>query len=145
MSTIYGESSITSYASNGGIAVMSADIPPGAITGGSGDREDGSAGSVTRIRWWVYYDESNYSGGITGVGWFRKSHNDPFTDGMPATGPFEGIEESDIWETANGPAGNLDSYFNAWNASASSSQILEFQLYLVDYASDCITVGGMGG
>ena len=110
-----------------------------------GDREEGSAGSVTRIRWWVYYDESNYSGGITGVGWFRKSHNDPFTDGMPATGPFEGIEESDIWETANGPAGNLDNYFNAWNASASSSQILEFQLYLVDYASDCITVGGMGG
>lgn len=75
MGTIYGESSITSYASNGGIAVMSADVPPGAITGGSGDSEEGSSGSITRIRWWIAYDESTgtYSGGITGVGWFRSS------------------------------------------------------------------------
>lgn len=146
MSTIYGESSITSYASNGGIAVMSADIPPGAITGGSGDSEEGSSGSITRIRWWIAFDEATntYSGGITGVCWFRSS--DPEAAGLTVNGPFEGATEAEIYQHASNPSeGNLDYYFNAWNNSASPSDILTFQMFILDYASECITIGGIGG
>ena len=146
MGTIYGESSITSYASNGGIAVMSADVPPGAITGGSGDSEEGSSGSITRIRWWIAYDESTdtYSGGITGVGWFRSS--DPEAANLTVSGPFEGATEADIYSHASNPTeGNLDFYFNAWNNSTSPSDILTFQTYILNNAQDCITIGGIGG
>lgn len=144
MGTIYGESSITSYASNGGIALYSTEnLDPGTITGGSGDSEDGTAGSITRIKWTISYDGDAFSGGITGVSWFRTTDT-IYMNGLDS--PFEGHTDEEIYREAS-TSGNLDSFFNAWNSMHSApndTTILEFQLYLQTNYSGCITVGGVG-
>lgn len=139
MSTIYGESSITSYAGNGGIAVMSADdLLPGTVTGGSGDREEGSAGSVTRIKWTITYDGNEFSGGITNSGWYRSGETPGYDNG-----PFQNATDEEIYREAS-TVGNLDSFFNNWNNSVSPRDILGFQMAIYDYNDACITIGGMG-
>lgn len=140
---IEGESTVVSYAANGGISLMSVDeIPPGTVTGGSGDSE-GSAGSVTRIRWTISFDGTSYSGGITNVSWFRHSEGEVTNEALPVDGPFEGVTDEQIYLEAS-RTGNLDSYFNNWNSSAGDT-ILQFQMYVYQNAPGCITIGGIGG
>ena len=138
-----GESTITTYEREGRVALFSSDIPDGAITGGSGnDPEDGTAGSITRIRWWIYYNSStdSYEGGTTGDGWYRSTDNEPYRF---SNGPFEGEEDSVIYSHAEHDT-NLDYYFNAWNSAASPSLIHDFQGAILEYSPLCISIGGMG-
>ncbi len=103
-----------------------------------GDREEGSAGSVTRIKWTITYDGNEFSGGITNSGWYRSGEIPGYDNG-----PFQNATDEEIYREAS-TVGNLDSFFNNWNNSVSPRDILGFQMAIYDYNDACITIGGMG-
>lgn len=147
MNKVSGESTVYSYEQMGGIALYDAavDPPDGAIVGGSGDSEEGSGAVATRIRWWIAYDGNEYSGGITGISWFR------LADGynLQYTGPFEGVTDQELYEYALSN-GNLNKYFNDWNSAHSASgdlTITGFTWFLQTEgnAVGCVSPGGVSG
>lgn len=145
-----GDSTVYSYENDGGISLFSVEPPEGAITGGSGDPEGGSGATSTRIRWWIT-DEGNgsYDGGITGVGWFRKTDAvNPNLSGYD--GPFENYTDEEIYNTAVSSGGNLNSIFNEWNTMhgvVGDVTITAFTLFLQQDpdAGGCVTPGGATG
>lgn len=145
MNKVLGESTVYSYEQMGGIALYATDPPEGAIVGGSGDSSEGSGAVATRIRWWIAFDGTGYSGGITGISWFRTS--DGYT--LDYTGPFEGITDQQIYDYASNN-GNLNEYFNNWNSKHSASgdlTITGFTWFLqtTGDAAGCVSPGGVSG
>lgn len=144
MGTIYGDALVFSYANEGGIALMSNDIPPGAIVGGSDDDASGSHQSYNRIYWWISYDEATgeYSGGITGYDWYLKGATDAYDTFL--YGPFYGKTEQAIYEEAS-RLGSLDETFDAWN-STHQDEIAAFITYLQhqEETVGCVRVGTAG-
>lgn len=147
-----GESTVYSYDDDGGIALYSIEPPDGAFTGGSGDPEQGTGATSTRIRWWIAENAAGggYSGGITGVGWFRKTDLEPNRNTSGYDGPFEGYTDAEIYQTAANSGGNLNSIFSAWNNAHSvigDATITSFILMLQEHseAVGCVTPGGATG
>lgn len=146
-----GESTVYSYDDDGGIALYSIEPPAGAITGGSGDPEQGTGATSTRIRWWIAENAGGgYSGGITGVGWFRTTDPAPNNNTTEYEGPFEYYTDEQIFQTAVQSGGNLNSIFSAWNNKHSvigDITITRFILMLQEHsdAVGCVTPGGATG
>lgn len=143
-----GESTVFSYENDGGIALFSVNPPEGAITGGSGDLEGGAGATSTRIRWWITDEgNGNYGGGITGVGWFRKTdtvhRNESGYDG-----PFEDYTDEQIYIIASTSGGTLNTIFNVWNTEhgvVGDLTITGFTFFLQQDkdASGCVIPGGV--
>ena len=98
---------------------------------------------ATRIRWWIMPNGTGvYSGGITGMGWFR----DVQSDGEYIDGPFDNVTDAEIYEEAQ-RSGNLDKYFGPWNSAhngSSDTTIQRFIMYLKEHdAGGCVVDGGV--
>lgn len=148
METLYGESPEIQmddgYDANNGIAVYSAgDGDDETITGGSGD--SGSYPTSSRIFWTITRVEDpsqpgsySYSGGISGVSWFKDEQTSPFND-------TRYDEPNEIWAIASA-SGNLNVIFDEWNADSSNEgerKRAYFMYYLSLNAPDCSrTLGG---
>lgn len=147
-----GESTVYSYENSGGISLFSVEPPEeGAIVGGSDNQESGSGATSTHIRWWIAYDESTstYSGGITGVGWFRTTDS-VHQNTSNYEGPFEQYTDEQIYRIALSSGGNLNSIFSEWNEKHSivgDTTITGFVLFLQENpdATGCVTPGGATG
>ena len=140
MEQLYGESPEIhieeSYNTNGGIALYSTQ-EEGTITGGSGT--SGSQPSSSRIYWTITRtsdpsqpDGYAYSGGITGVSWFKDIPQSPFANPDYDT-------PSEIWNAAS-PDGNLNEVFDAWNediSDAGTEKRAYFMYYISVHAKGC--------
>lgn len=147
MATFYGEETVYSYKSQGGIALMSNDIEEGTVSGSGGDYEGGETIIPTRISWTITYDGSGYSGGITNQGFFTDEIT--FTIGTQSYtvhGPFYGHTPEDLYATALS-AGNLNEVFSYWN-NHYSDEVYDFVSYLRYFTSagtTCIHDGSVIG
>ena len=145
MATFYGEETVYSYESQGGIALMSNDIEHGTVSGSGNDYEGGETVHPTRISWTITYDGVSYTGGITGVSFFTEEI--PFTIGTQSYnlhGPFYNREPADLYETAQ-RTGNLNDVFIAWNRDY-ANEVHDFVTYLRhSNASTCVSGGSVIG
>ena len=142
MDRFEGLSTVYSYESTGGIALYSVEPPEGAISGGSGGGE-GSQTQATRIRWWIMQNsDGSYSGGITGMGWFRNITQ----YGESVDGPFDQFTDDQIYNFASD--GSLDEVFIPWNSAHSESSDVTIQLFVTHLktngAAGCVIEGGLG-
>lgn len=135
-----GMSTVYSYEAAGGISLFSVEPPDGAISGGSGN--EGSETQATRIRWWILQNEDGtFSGGITGMSWFRNVQ----VLGQSVDGPFDGITDEQIYEAAKD--GDLSEIFGPWNSAHSGDEDITIQMYVAylkqNGAGGCVIEGGV--
>lgn len=148
---MYGESTVYSYGDSGGISLMSVEPPDEAIVGPSGDLDQGSGATATRFRWWISANgDGTYSGGISGVSWFRSTDPEPHKGNATYPGPFENMTDEEIYQEVLINAGTLNSVFKRWNDTygvAGDTTITKFTLLVQEdiAASDCVIPGGGQG
>lgn len=146
MATFYGEETVNSYESQGGIALMSNDYPPGTVSGSGTDPEEGGVAVPARIRWVISFDGIDYTGGITNNGFYLEEINAyDTTTGQPIIlhSPFYGRTAAELYAIAR-DEGNLNSVFERWNATY-SNEVHSFVNYISSMAPSCVNRGTVGG
>ncbi len=147
MATFYGEETVYSYESQGGIALMSNDdLPPGTVSGSGYDDEEGGIVLPTRISWTITYEGADiYTGGITNSGFYL----DPITiyntagEELTIYSPFFGHTAEGLYRMAR-DKGNLNEVFSDWNNNHPNS-VQRFVSYLLDHARGCVSEGTVIG
>ena len=146
MATFYGDETVYSYESQGGIALMSNDIEHGTVSGSGNDYEGGEDVIPTRISWTITYDGTSYTGGITNICFFTEVITFEIgTQTVTVHGPFYGHTPAELYATAS-REGNLNEVFSDWNNNY-STEVHGFVTYLKYYtdAGSCVHEGSVIG